>query len=169
MNPDPGLTFNTVGYIIYDQGYKLKYNDPAAFEAIEYMAGVALPEPPPLPPAVCTPPFSACSFGSPSNTAAELANIAAWLAAADSHFAVDPADPTTVATFLGKFLEPFSGTRRGSYIGGHVETGSALEYLNIASADIVCLIEATGSLPIWGVDEVVATGDTRFSSNITPL
>ena len=115
MDPDPGLAFKTVGYIIYDQGYKLKYNDPAAFEAIEYMAGVALPEPPPLPPPVCTPPFSACSFGSPSNTAAELANIAAWLAVVDSFLAIDPADPATVATFLGGFLEPISGTRRTGF------------------------------------------------------
>ena len=159
MDPDPGLTMKTIGWIQYDQGYKLKHNDPAAFEAIEYMAGVEFPEPPPLPPPVCTPPFSACSF---SNTAAELANIAAWLAAADSFVAFDPADPATVATFLGGFLEPFSGTRRiGFQDGGYHEVSSALEFLNASLAEAGCYIAASGLFGL-GADEVVATGDTVF-------
>ena len=72
MDPDPGLAMKTVGWTQYDQGYTLKYNDPAAYEAIEYMAGVALPEPPPLPPPVCTPPFSACSTRSRKRLAAAV-------------------------------------------------------------------------------------------------
>ena len=163
MNPDPGLTFKFVSQTVYDQGYTVKHNNLAVYEAaIVASPGYPFPDPPPLPPPVCTYPFSACSFGSPSNTAAELANIAAWLAVADSFVAIDPADPTTVATFLGGFLEPVSGTRRSGFYGGYHEVSSALEFLNIASADTVCLIEATGSPPIFGVDEVVATGDTVF-------
>ena len=117
MIPDPGLTFKYVFHSVYDQGYTVKHNDLAVYEAaLVASPGYPFPEPPPLPPPVCTPPFSACSFGSPSNTAAELANIAAWLAVADSFVALDPADPTTVATFLGGFLEPVSGTRRSGFL-----------------------------------------------------
>ena len=93
---------------------------------------------------------TACSFGSPSNTAAELANIAAWLAVADSFNAIDPADPTTVATFLGGFLEPVSGTRRTGFYGGYHEVSSALEYLTVASAEAGCFA-ASGFFAL-GVD-----------------
>jgi hypothetical protein len=166
MNPDPGLTFKFVSQTVYDQGYTVKHNDLAVYEAaLVASPGYPFPEPPPLPPPVCTPPFSACSFGSPSNTAAELANIAAWLAVADSFFAVDPADPTTVATFLGGWLEPVSITRRSGALtaqpSGYMEISSALEYLNTVLADVGCTISASGFFGL-GIDEVVATGDTIF-------
>ena len=113
MNPDPGLTFKSTGSTNYDQGYTVKHNNLAVYEAaLVASPGYPFPDPPPLPPPVCTPPFSACSFGSPSNTAAELANIVAALAVSDSLVALDPADPTTVATFLGGWREPVSITRR---------------------------------------------------------
>jgi len=86
------------------------------------------------------------------------------LAVADSFVALDPADPTTVATFLGGWSETISGTRRigTAQPSGYVEFSSALEYLNIISADVGCMIEASGSPPGIGIDEVVATGDTVF-------
>ena len=71
IDMDPNLTFKFTALDLYSEGYKQKYADLAAYEAIGYTA----PPLPPLPAPFCTYPFSSCAFGVPSNTAAELANL----------------------------------------------------------------------------------------------
>jgi len=170
MDPEPaydvirGVTdFKFTVLNIYSQGYTQKHHDLATFEAIGYTP----PVPAPLPAPFCTAPVSACSFGSPTNTPAELANIAAFLAHVDNFFTLNPDEPATVAAFLGRYNLSSPITRRSGFStaqpSGYMEISSGAEYLNILGADTACLLspEGGGSFAL-GIDEVDAVGDTVF-------
>ena len=119
---DPLGSGKAVSQELYFDGPTAKYRNYTSFQA--WLAdGFVPPEPPPLPAAPCqfspVPPlgYMGCTsmFGSPSNTPAELANIAAFLAHVDNFFTLNPDEPATVAAFLGRYNLSSPITRRSGF------------------------------------------------------
>lgn len=121
------LTSKIKSASLFADSLAIKYNDLALWES----AGYSAPPPPPLPASTCRIPFSsACSFGSPSNTPAELANIATALDSWDTFLLVRTQGP---APFFAAFLDPANVNVTFNVATGQFHFSTALDFLQFTA------------------------------------